>query len=182
MRIIYIGLITLFFILNSACQKGGSPAQSDGGDGEIIIGDEKVCQFKTNHVSVAFSGPQITLTSTEEQSLPDVIKTGGFLGMGKDFSKVRSTAVENGVAVDYKYNYDKVEEEEGETATEERDGYSDWCPEDGNCIVKVVYVGAYQKERSHPRAPVTSGRYVYNGDITVQIHFAGRALDFSACP
>ena len=198
MKIIYTVALILIFTLGGFCNS--PPPDPDPGEGDVIEGDttgdqqvpvddisqpeeepvNRVCLFKENHIisEVEFSGPNILLEgSDEEKEIAEIIEEKHFLNFGPftDFSDGEAGSVEKGVLV-ISYDYDG-------------DDYSDWCPEEGECVVEVVYKGAtgdaiYQKKQSYLYEKWTSSfdGYVYKGNLTVQIRFPGQVLDFSGCP
>ena len=191
MRIISLILFALLFTLGGFCnrQPGTPPPGQEGGSSDTGEGvdqseestsvssptdegqKEKVCQFKKDRVisDVNFAGPEATLAGSDiPKRIVGIIDEGGFAGFGKALSKKQPVPGEGGVIFPYEYTGEE---------------YSDWCPSEGECIVEVVYQGAegsiYKKEKTHPRMP--GGYYVYKGNITIQILFAGQVLDFSGC-
>lgn len=190
MRIISLILFALLFTLGGFCarQPDTPPGQEEGASDTDGTAEqsaptsasspteegqkEKVCQFKKDHVTsdVSFSGPEAILAGSDvPKRIVGIIDEGGYVGFWKDLSKRQTVPGQGGVVLPYEYTGEE---------------YSDWCPSEGECIVEVVYRGAdenaiYKKEKTHPRAP--GGYYVYKGNITLQILFAGQVLDFSGC-
>lgn len=200
MRIIYTVAFILIFTLGGFCTT--PPPDPVPGEGDTVEEDNtdqmqmpeedslqsdeeqvnKICLFKEDHIiseGVSFSGPNIILEGSDEpEPVVEIIKEKHFwiVGLLKDFSEEKVNPVENGVLV-ISYEYDG-------------DDYSDWCPEEGDCLVEVVYQGAtgdaiYQKEKPRYKYQTwitSSDGYVYTGNLTVQIRFAGQVPDFSGCP
>ena len=205
MRVISLMMFVVFFALGGFCDRqSGTPSGKEGDSTEkgpdkpppppsvsspTDEGQkENVCQFKEDHVlsetdegwfgdgqPITVSGSNLIVKGSDEpKTLMEIIDEGGVVGFGKDLSKKKFSPAEGGgVVLPYEYT---------------GDDYEDWCPTSGEqCIVEVIYRGAseesiYKKENTHPRArrrQVTM--YVFKGDLTIQVLFSGRVLDFSVC-
>ena len=201
MRVIALMMFALFFALGGLCTNtnspGTPPGEAEGGTEDpdkppASVSSpadegqkENLCQFKEDHVvseigggwfsegkPITVSGPSFVVKGSDKPTkLVEVIDEGGVAGFGKGLSKKQFQPAEGGgVVLSYEYI---------------GDDYKDWCPTSGEqCIVEVIYRGVdgesiYKKEKTHPRAPAS--HYVYTGNLTIQILFSGRVLDFSNC-
>ena len=201
MRVICLMMFALFFTLGSLCTNSSDTPPGDGeaaGTGEpdkpqTSVSSpadegqkENVCQFKEDHIvsevgalwfglvegqPVTVSGPNLIVKGSDTPTgLVEIIDEGG-AWFGKDLSKGKFSPAEGGgIILPYEYT--------GED-------YKDWCPMNGEkCVVEVIYKGVdeksiYKKEKTHPK--VAASRYVYKGNLTIQILFSDQVLDFSAC-
>lgn len=150
----------------------------------------RMCEFKEDHIlneeeKVAFFKEDIIIKGSEKPvPVKEIIKkrerTGWdfFLDWLPDFKMMNSG--ENQIAFDNSelivpYKYDKDEK------------YGNWCPEEGECIVRVIYRGlitsnensAEPSENSSKKTPLMS--WQVTGDLMAQVQFAGKFLDFSEC-
>ena len=156
-------LAFLFVVLLPACESGWWSGSKDKAPHEDTLSseqDEKVCQFKEDHVDGE-------LQRTGSGALPDVIKEKTI--WGRDDFTVQSTASQNNGVV-RTYHYDKEEE------------YGPWCPESGDCVVQVIYSGNITEKQAVGRVVRTGlKKWEYSGDLAVQVNFSGKLLDFSGC-
>ena len=156
-------LAFLFVVLLPACDRNWwSEKDSDTVQGTPFSSeqDEKVCQFKEDHVDGE-------LQRSESGTLPDVIKEKTI--WGRDDFTVQSTVSQNNGVV-RTYHYDRGED------------YGSWCSELEDCVVQVIYSGNITERQSGGRVAFTGlKKWEYADSLTVQVNFSGKLLDFSGC-